>query len=113
MVRREFVAAIVICILAFASPAFAQGLGDIVGRVTDASDAVLPGVTITATNQGTSVARTTVTSDTGDYVFTSLPIGAVRWLVIFVVVYTSLNMLITARSEGREGQERQDGREGR
>jgi len=47
------------------------------------------------------------------YVFTSLPIGAVRWLVIFVVVYTSLNMLITARSDGREGQERQDGREGR
>jgi uncharacterized membrane protein YfcA len=30
------------------------------------------------------------------YVFTSLPIGAVRWLVIFVVVYTSLNMLLTA-----------------
>jgi uncharacterized membrane protein YfcA len=29
----------------------------------------------------------------------SLPIGAVRWLVIFVVVYTSLNMLATARTE--------------
>ncbi len=30
------------------------------------------------------------------YVVRSLPIGAVRWLVIFVVVYTSVNMLLTA-----------------
>src|SRR4030095_13579629 len=28
------------------------------------------------------------------YVFTSLPLGAVRWLVVFVVIYTSLNMLL-------------------
>jgi uncharacterized membrane protein YfcA len=33
------------------------------------------------------------------YAITSLPLGAVRWLVIFVVVYTSLNMLMTARRE--------------
>src|SRR6185295_7303245 len=33
------------------------------------------------------------------YAITSLPLGAVRWLVIFVVVYTSLNMLMTARKE--------------
>ena len=29
----------------------------------------------------------------------SLPLGAVRWLVIVVVIYTSLNMLLTARTE--------------
>ena len=29
----------------------------------------------------------------------SLPLDAVRWLVVFVVVYTSLNMLATARAE--------------
>ena len=29
----------------------------------------------------------------------SLPLGAVRWLVVFVVIYTSLNMLLTARAE--------------
>jgi uncharacterized membrane protein YfcA len=29
----------------------------------------------------------------------SLPLGAVRWLVIFVVVYTSVNMLLTARED--------------
>jgi uncharacterized membrane protein YfcA len=44
------------------------------------------------------------------YVFTSLPIGAVRWLVVFVVIYTSLNMLLTAR--GLDGQDGQDGRDG-
>jgi uncharacterized membrane protein YfcA len=29
----------------------------------------------------------------------SLPLGAVRWLVVFVVIYTSLNMLMTAKGE--------------
>ncbi len=34
----------------------------------------------------------------------SLPIGIVRWLVIVVVVYTSVNMLMTAdKEEGKEG----------
>jgi uncharacterized membrane protein YfcA len=31
------------------------------------------------------------------YVFWTLSVDAVRWLVVFVVVYTSLNMLSTAR----------------
>jgi uncharacterized membrane protein YfcA len=29
----------------------------------------------------------------------SLPLGAVRWLVVFVVIYTSINMLMTATPE--------------
>jgi uncharacterized membrane protein YfcA len=29
----------------------------------------------------------------------SLPLGAVRWLVVFVVIYTSINMLITAGAD--------------
>ena len=33
------------------------------------------------------------------YVFTSLPIAYVLWLVVVVVVYTSLNMLLTANQE--------------
>jgi uncharacterized membrane protein YfcA len=36
------------------------------------------------------------------FLVVSLPLAAVRWLVIGVVIYTSLNMLITARQEGRE-----------
>ena len=33
------------------------------------------------------------------YVVRSLPLTAVRWLVIVVVVYTALNMLLMARSD--------------
>ncbi len=58
-----------------ATLAFAQGTGDIVGRVTDTSGGVLPGVTVTAQNEATKIARTTITSETGDYTFTLLPIG--------------------------------------
>jgi uncharacterized membrane protein YfcA len=31
----------------------------------------------------------------------SLPLGAVRWLVVAVVLYTSMNMLLTAGAEER------------
>ena len=48
---------------------------DIVGRVTDNTGGVLPGATVTVENTGTRDVRTAVTSDTGDYVFTLLPIG--------------------------------------
>jgi hypothetical protein len=56
-------------------PAFAQGTADIVGRIVDTSGAVLPGVTVTATNTDTNVSRTTVTAASGDYAFTALLIG--------------------------------------
>ena len=36
------------------------------------------------------------------FLVTSLPIAAVRWLVIIVVIYTSLNMLLTAPSRQEE-----------
>ena len=49
---------------------------DLVGRVTDTSGAVLPGVTVTVTQTGTGATRTQTTSDTGDYAFNLLPIGA-------------------------------------
>jgi len=66
----------VLLVFLFATLAFAQGTGDIVGRVTDTSGAVLPGVTVTAQNEATTIARTTITSETGDYTFTLLPIGS-------------------------------------
>src|SRR5262245_25367537 len=57
-------------------PVFAQvNTGDIVGRITDTSGAVLPGVTVAVENVNTGASRTQVTSETGDYTFTLLPIG--------------------------------------
>src|SRR6476659_103062 len=48
---------------------------DLVGRVTDTSGAVLPGVTVTVTHTGTGATRTQTTSESGDYAFNLLPIG--------------------------------------
>ena len=50
--------------------------GRISGTVADASGAVLPGVTVTATNEGTGLTRTTTTDGQGAYVFVNLPIGS-------------------------------------
>src|SRR4029079_14549563 len=50
--------------------------GDVVGRVTDRSGAVLPGATVTVENVGTHDVRSTVASATGDYVVNLLPIGS-------------------------------------
>ena len=41
--------------------------GTIVGRIADAQDAVVPGAMVTATNQGTNIARSVQSSGTGDY----------------------------------------------
>lgn len=65
------------CILALHAVAFAQGTtADIVGRVSDSSGAVLPGATVSVEHLATRDVRTGTTTDTGDYVFTLLPIGA-------------------------------------
>ena len=58
------------------SLAFAQvTTADIVGRVTDSTGAVLPGATVTITNEGTRDVRTAPTTESGDYAFNLLPIG--------------------------------------
>src|SRR4051812_43706544 len=49
--------------------------GGISGRVADSTGAVLPGVTVTATNDATGVARTTTTSATGDFSVPDLQLG--------------------------------------
>jgi hypothetical protein len=56
-------------------PAFSQTLGEITGRVTDASSAGVPGATITLTNRATNAVRTTVSTGAGDYTIPSVPPG--------------------------------------
>jgi outer membrane receptor protein involved in Fe transport len=46
------------------------------GIVTDPSGAVLPGVEVTLTSEGTAAVRQTVTGETGEFVFTNLPVGS-------------------------------------
>src|SRR5687767_8110470 len=48
------------------------------GRVTDESGAVLPGVTVTATQTDTGFTRSDVTDGNGSYVLSNLPPGPYR-----------------------------------
>ena len=76
MCRARFVAGAVLLALCVHSAALAQvTTGEVVGRVADESGGVLPGATITVQNLGTGDMRTTVATDTGDYLVTLLPIG--------------------------------------
>ena len=52
--------------------------GQISGRVTDASGAVLPGVSVTATQTETQTVRTTVTNEVGAYTLPNLAVGPYR-----------------------------------
>ena len=63
--------------LAVAGTAAAQGTTSrLVGQVTDSTGAVLPGVAVTLTNDGTGVSFSTVTTAAGAYVFEALPSGS-------------------------------------
>ncbi|HEY5617397.1 MAG TPA: carboxypeptidase regulatory-like domain-containing protein [Vicinamibacterales bacterium] len=61
-----------------AVPAFGQGTAaSIIGRVTDQTGAVLPGVTVNATSPALQVPQVTVvTNEVGEYRLAPLPIGA-------------------------------------
>lgn len=52
----------------FLTPAIAQSIfGTILGTVTDPSGAVMPGVTVTVTNQGENISRDVKTDEQGNY----------------------------------------------
>lgn len=60
----------------FAIQLLAQGdRGEITGRVTDPSGAVVPGAHVTVTQKGTNASYKSVTSTAGDYTVPSLPVG--------------------------------------
>jgi len=62
-------------LLVTTAPAFGQATSTFNGRVLDQGDAVLPGVTVTATNVSTGVARETVTNAEGSYYMPGLEPG--------------------------------------
>lgn len=51
---------------------FAQGDGRIAGTVTDATGAIVPGATVSVTNEATGETRTTTSSDSGTFLVVSL-----------------------------------------
>jgi hypothetical protein len=66
---------VVVMVLLSSALAFAQASSTISGRVLDQGDAVLPGVTVTVTNQATGVVRSTVTNEEGVYFMPGLDPG--------------------------------------
>jgi len=63
---------VLLFLLLFSSIALGQGLGSIVGTVTDPSGAVLGGAKITATEIGTGASRTTTADAQGYYIIPSV-----------------------------------------
>ncbi len=64
-----------VALLAGGSTAAAQNTGEIYGKVTDSSGAVMPGVTVTLSGTVLLQPQTAVSSETGSYRFPQLPIG--------------------------------------
>jgi hypothetical protein len=76
----RLIACLFVSLVAWTSSAAAQAVStaSIAGTVRDASNAVLPGVTVTATQTDTGLMRTTVSDEAGGYTVTSLPVGPYR-----------------------------------
>ncbi len=72
--KRLFLAVALLPFLLLSAQAFGQNAG-VSGTVTDASGAVLPGTTVTATNNDTGVKATTTSNNAGIYNFASLAPG--------------------------------------
>jgi hypothetical protein len=78
MSRLRTFSLIVFSLLLAGSPAWAQATAELAGRVTDESGAVLPGVTVTATQTDTGFTRSVVTDGGGAWIMPNLPTGPYR-----------------------------------
>ncbi len=73
MIRLRYTMVFLLCaVVAVSAQTFR---GTILGNVTDASGAVLPGATVSARNVATSIERKTLTTTDGSYNIPELPIG--------------------------------------
>jgi hypothetical protein len=70
---KQFFAAVVFSTVVFSALTFAQTFqGSLRGRVTDPKSAPAQSVKVTLTDEATSVSRSTLTSEQGEYVFTAV-----------------------------------------
>src|SRR3989304_6959899 len=76
---RKLLAPALLVLVLWNSHSFGQTSNATVGgTVSDASGALIPGVTVTATNVATGIVSTGVTNEAGAYNFPSLQTGAYR-----------------------------------
>ena len=103
--RRSLSLQLVLLFLAIASLSFGQvGNGTITGTVTDPANAVVPAAAVAATNTQTGVAYSAVSTNTGSYTITDLPVGtySVTAKVEGFKTYTHTNLAIAATQVLRE-----------
>src|SRR5882724_4074849 len=75
--RTRYAALGLLVVLALSAPVFGQSTyATVSGTVSDPSGAVLPGVSLTATNNATGVVSTVISNESGAYNLTSLLPGA-------------------------------------
>jgi hypothetical protein len=67
--------AVILVILCAAVAAAQTTLGRLSGTVLDSSGSVIPGATITLTNEDTNQVQTTVSGENGNYTFAQVPVG--------------------------------------
>ena len=75
---RAFISALGILLLALviSAPAGAQGTTTrVAGTITDRTGSVIPGATVTLTNDATGISMTTVSNDIGAYAFEAVQVG--------------------------------------
>src|SRR5207249_9697320 len=69
---------VIFATILFAHAVLGQALsGTIVGTVTDSTGALVPGVSVTLTNEGTRFTRTVISNENGRYVAYSFPPGSI------------------------------------
>src|SRR5215468_1276593 len=64
-----------LAIVLFSANGFGQAIGSITGVVQDATEARIPGVSVTATNTATGVKTQALTNESGAYNFSNLSVG--------------------------------------
>src|SRR5436309_9784543 len=75
--RKGLLSAVALLCLVLCTHSFSQtSNATLGGTISDATGALIPGVTITATNTGTGIVTTVVTNEAGAYQFASLQTGS-------------------------------------
>ncbi|MGA8199370.1 MAG: carboxypeptidase-like regulatory domain-containing protein, partial [Candidatus Sulfotelmatobacter sp.] len=72
---------ILLLIVALGASAWAQDTASLTGTVTDASGAAVPKAQVVVKNSERGINRTGASNDTGDFLFSSLPIGSYDLIV--------------------------------
>src|SRR5687767_12383737 len=78
MKKLHIAAGVFVCLLAMTNVFGQSSNATLGGTVSDATGALLPGVTITATNTGTGVVNTVTSNETGAYQFPPLQPGTYK-----------------------------------